>query len=147
LANPCVQDRLEQGAAQAQIISELLPQSRDSALSWARRPAAWEEYRPTHPAQAIALGRLISLRAMREYGLTLLEDGRIVDQLKAGKPWTTPKPALTFHLDIAGEKVRVEYTPEYFPSGATIQSLSSKTNSLRPPDSTVAVSFDVSGRA
>jgi hypothetical protein len=115
-----IQDRLSQGAGPALIIEELLPRSRDAALSWARRLAGWEENQPAYPAQVIALARLVSLRAMREYDLMLREDGRVVDRPRAGsKPWKTPKPALTFRLDVGGEEVCVAYTPGYFSNSGT----------------------------
>jgi hypothetical protein len=114
-----IQDRLGQGVAPAQIIEELLPRTRDAALSWARRLAGWEEYQQAYPTQVIALARLVSLRAMREHGLMLRDDGHVVDRPREGKPWKTPQPALTFRLNVGGEEVRVEYTPGYFPNSGT----------------------------
>jgi hypothetical protein len=114
-----IQDRLSQGLAPALIIEEMLPRSRDDALSWARRLAGWEEYQPAYPAQVIALARLVSLRAMREHGLMLREDGHVVDRPREGKPWKTPTPSLTFRLDVGGQEMRVAYTPGYFPNSGT----------------------------
>jgi len=39
----------------------------------------------------LALARIISQRAMREHGLTLRKDGRVVKQPAEGKGWKTPK--------------------------------------------------------
>jgi hypothetical protein len=111
-----IQGRLGQGTAPACVIEELLPRCRDGAVFWARCLAIWDEYRPAYPAQAVALARLISRRAMREHRLMLREDGRVVEQPREGKTWKTPPPALTFRLDVGGEEVRVEYTPGYFPN-------------------------------
>lgn len=114
-----IQERLDQQAVPATIIAEMLPQSRDGALSWGRRLAVWDDYRRQCPAQVIALARLISRRAMREHGLTLRKDGRVVVPLAEGKPWRTLKPTSTFPLTIAGEEVQVQYTPHYFPNDDT----------------------------
>jgi hypothetical protein len=114
-----IQEWLAHGVAPAVIIEELLPQSCDDAFCWARRLSGWEEYQRQYPAQVIALARVISQRAMRQFGLTLREDGRVVEQPEEGKPWKTPKPAALFRLEIGEEAVRVEYTPGYFPNADT----------------------------
>jgi hypothetical protein len=114
-----IQDRLNQGASPGAVIEEMLARSRDEALSWGRRLAGWDEYRRQYPAQAIALARVISLRAMREFGLTLRDDGRVVEKAREGKPRQTPKPAMTFRLMAEGEELRVQYTPGYFPNSGT----------------------------
>src|SRR5581483_8945296 len=72
-----IEKRLSQGVAPAVIIKEMLPRTRDRALSWGRRLAVWDEYCPEYPAQVVALARIISQRAMREHGLTLRKDGRV----------------------------------------------------------------------
>jgi hypothetical protein len=114
-----IQERLDQRAAPLAIIEEMVPRTRDGALSWGRRLAVWDDYQRDYPAQVVALARIISQRAMREHGLTLRKDGRLVKQPAEGKGWKTPSPAATFALTIGGEEVRVEYTPHYFPNDDT----------------------------
>lgn len=114
-----IQERLDQQAAPAVIAEEMMPRTRDGALSWGRRLAVWDEYGREYPAQVVALARIISQRAMREQGLTLRKDGRVVKQPAEGKGWKTPRPAASFTLPIGGEDVRVEYTPHYFPNDNT----------------------------
>lgn len=114
-----IQKRLNQQAAPAAIIEEMLPQSRDGALSWGRRLPVWDEYARQYPAQVISLARVISQRAMREHRLTLRKDGRVVERPAEERGWKTPKPAATFPLTIGGEEVQVHYTPQYFPNNDT----------------------------
>lgn len=114
-----IQERLDQGADPAAIIEEMLPQTRDGALSWGRRLALWDDYHREYPAQVVALARIISQRAMREHGLALRKDGRLVERPAEGKGWKTPRPAAVFPLSVGGEEVRVEYTPGYFPNDDT----------------------------
>jgi hypothetical protein len=114
-----IQDRLGQGATPARILAELLPRTKQSALSWGRSLAAWEEFRLGYSPQAIALARLNSVRGMRDFNLTLKPDGRVVERTAEGKKCKTPKPAAIFTLAIGGEEVRVEYTPGYFPNDDT----------------------------
>lgn len=113
-----IQARLSEGAYPPVLIEEMLPRTRDDALSWARHLSYWDEYQPHYPAQVIALARLVSRRSMREFRLTLRKDGRVVEQPREVKPWKTP-PAVTFSLELAGEPVRVHYTRGYFPDGVT----------------------------
>jgi hypothetical protein len=128
-----IQARLGQGAGPAIVIEELMPRTRDVAISWGRRLAGWDEYRHAFPDQVIALARLISLRAMRAFGLTLREDGRVVDRPREGKHWRTPEPSGTFPLTIRGEEVRVAYTPGYFPNASTdVVAFISPHDPLRP---------------
>lgn len=47
---------------------KMLPQTRDEALLRCRRLAVWDEYRPQYSAQAIAVARLISRRAIKRHG-------------------------------------------------------------------------------
>jgi hypothetical protein len=112
-----IQERLSQGASAIVVIEEMMPRTRDEALSWGRRLAVWDEYAPQYPAQAVALARIVSRRTMREFSLTLRDDGRVVEKSREPIPWQTPMPTLTFPLELAGEPVQVEYTPEYFPCG------------------------------
>jgi hypothetical protein len=112
-----IQERLRQGLVPQQVIEELLPLTRTDAVTWTRRLSAWEEYGEQFPAQVVALARIVSLLAMRAFGLSLSEDGRVVERLREGKPGRTPKPSLTFLLAVGGEEVRVEYTRDYFPCG------------------------------
>jgi hypothetical protein len=110
-----LQDRLGRSAAPARIIEDLLPRTRADAVAWVRRLPLWDEYRGQYPDQVVALARVISRRAMREFDLAIGEDGRVLERVREGTPWNTPAPALTFPLAVGGEEVRVEYTREYFP--------------------------------
>ena len=112
-----IEKRLSQGVAPAVLIKEMLPRTRDGALSWGRRQAVWDDYRREYPAQAVALARIISQRAMREHGLTLRKNGRVVKQPAEGKGWKPP--TAIFPLVIGGEELRVEYTAQYFPNDDT----------------------------
>jgi hypothetical protein len=111
-----IQERLSQGLTPQQVIEQLLPRTHGDAMTWAGRLPGWDEYRGQYPAQTVALARVISRRAMRTFGLTLSEDGRVVDGHHKGKPCPTPKPSLAFRLAIRGEELQVEYTPDYFPN-------------------------------
>jgi hypothetical protein len=113
-----IQECLSQGASAAVIIEEMMPQTRDEALRWARRLSGWDEYQRQYPAQIVSLARLISRRTMREFSLTLRADGRVVEKPRDVKPWKTP-PAVTFQLELADEPVQVQYTRGYFPDGFT----------------------------
>ncbi len=110
-----IRDRLGQAAIPAEVIEELLPCTRSRAVTWAQRLPAWDEYRGQYSDQAVALARVVSLRAMRAFALALSADGRVVGRSSENKPW--PTPTLRFVLRIGGEEVRVEYTPDYIPGG------------------------------
>jgi hypothetical protein len=111
-----IQERLGQGVRPAAIIEEMMPPTREEAFPWSCRLAGWDAYRNCFPAQAIALARLISRRAMKEFRWMMREDGRVVERRAERKGWKTPKPAASFPLMVGGEEVRVEYTKEYFPN-------------------------------
>jgi hypothetical protein len=95
------------------LIDQLMPALQRDAVTWARRLPHWDEYRRTHTDQAVSIARVVSRRAMREFGLALSEDGRVVDRYAKA-----PSPAreLTFLLAIDGQKVQVTYTTSYFPT-------------------------------
>jgi hypothetical protein len=112
-----IQERLRQGLGPQQVIEELLPVTPTDAVTWARRLPGWEEYGGQFPTQVVALARVVSLRAMRAFSLSLSEDGRVLGRRKEVRPWQPPKPSLTFRLVVGGEEVQVEYTRDYFPEG------------------------------
>lgn len=114
-----IQGRLNQQTAPCAVIEEMMPRTRGEALSWGRRLPVWDEYCRDYPAQVVALARIISQRAMREHGLMLRKDGRVVKLPAESKGCKTPRPAAVFSLSVGGEEVRVEYTPGYFPSDDT----------------------------
>jgi len=114
-----IDERLNHSAAPPAIIKEMSPRSRDEAVSWGRRLTGWEEHLHAFPAQAVALARVISRRAMQQYRLVLREDGRVVGRPGEGRPWKTPRPDVTFRLAIDGGEVQVEYTKQYFPNSGT----------------------------
>jgi hypothetical protein len=91
------------------VISELMP--RTGAIRWAQRLPHWDEFRGQFSDQAIGIARIVSRRAMREHGLILTDDGRVVER----RSYTAPTPSATFRLDIAGQSVEVAYTADYYP--------------------------------
>ena len=114
-----IQERLNEGAAPATVIEEMLPKSRDEAVFWGRRLPGWEEYQNDFPAQVVAMARVISRRAMQQYRLILREDGRVAERRVEGKGWKTPLPAAAFSLTVGGEEIHVTYTRDYFPYSDT----------------------------
>jgi hypothetical protein len=113
-----IQERLSNGHALKEVIEDFQPHNSADAAIWCRRLPAWDEYRGQYSPQVVSVARIISLRAMRTHGLMLSEDGRAVKKPSyIATPWLTPEPSLTFCLTIRGEQLRVEYTPDYFPTG------------------------------
>lgn len=96
------------------LIERLIPLARSDAITWARRLTHWDEYRGQHTDQVVAVARVISRRAMREFGLAITEDGRVVE-CNRQTPRSEPKPEMTFPVVVAGQEVQVQYTPSYFP--------------------------------
>jgi hypothetical protein len=107
-----IQARLAQQPP-TQIIEELSPRTRTDAVSWARRLPLWDDFSRDITNQAIAVARVISRRAMREYGLTFDSDGRVGEQ----KPLSSSpeRPTRIFHMKIGEETVEVRYVRRYFP--------------------------------
>jgi hypothetical protein len=114
-----IQERLSEGLVPQQVIEELSPSTRADAVTWIRRLSIWAEYTEQFPVQTVAIARLISQRARREFSLKLTEDGRVIDSQHQGPSWQTPRPTSKFRLKLQGEEVGVEYTPYYFPDGRT----------------------------
>jgi hypothetical protein len=114
-------DSLSQGIPPTRLIEELLPRTRADALAWARRLPLWDEYRGQFSDQVVALARVISRRAMKAFHLSLTEDGRLRQPHAEGKALPAPQPSLTFSLTINGEKIRVEYTHNYFPRSGDLK--------------------------
>jgi len=110
----------------SQIIEAMLPQTSSGALTWARRLSGWGEY--PFPAQVIGLARVISQRSMREFGLKLSEDGRVVDQ--RCQPGPTGKPEWSFRLAVAGEELSVKYRSDYFPGIDLVSFVADKPHGL-----------------
>jgi len=113
-----IQERLSQGATPAAIIEEMMPHTREEAFTWSCRLPGWDEYQNRFPAQAVALARLVSRRAMKEYRLMIREDGRVVERPAERKGWKTPPPDIVFPLVVGGEEVQIRYTTGYFPNSA-----------------------------
>src|SRR6266542_436573 len=111
-----IKDRLSQGASPTQVIEAFLPRLRADALAWARRLSLWVEYRGQFPAQVVGIARVLSLRAMRQFGLHLNEDGHVVPEQGQMSARPTAEPRLCFPLRVRDEEVRVEYAPHYFPN-------------------------------
>src|ERR1700722_14222915 len=95
-----IQERMSQGLGPQQVIEELLPLTRTDAVTWLRRLSIWAEYAEQFPVQTVALARLISPRARREFSLKLTEDGRVIDSKHQGPPCQTPRPTKKFRLSI-----------------------------------------------
>ena len=96
------------------LIDELMPQFPVDAIRWLRHLTVWDGFRGQFPDQAIAIVRIVSHRAKREFGLSVTNDGRVVEEVKA--PRINPAPDDTFTLTIDGQPVKVEYTESYFPA-------------------------------
>jgi hypothetical protein len=112
------------GQSLSHIIESLLP--RETPVTWARRLSGWEDY--SFPAQVIAVARIISQRAMKENGLKLTEDGRVVS--RDAKVRMDPKPERTFQIAVGDEQLTVEYTPDYFPGKDLLSFVSTKPHCL-----------------
>jgi hypothetical protein len=95
------------------LIDELMPGFPIEALTWARRLSHWDEFRGQFSDQAIGVARVVSRRAMREFGLAISDDGCVVD-FNSRPVKIDPKPELTFTLRIAEQPVQVAYTRSYF---------------------------------
>jgi hypothetical protein len=108
-----IQALLNQGAPPLRLIADLRPRTRAEAIAWARRLTAWDEERGRYPDQAVALTRLISRHALRAFGLTVSEDGRVIER-PAEAGWSAPPQS--FSLAVRDQEVRVEYTPAYSPA-------------------------------
>jgi hypothetical protein len=104
-----IRDRLDAGVAPVAVIEEMLPQTREGAVTWAGRLPGWAEYH--FPDHVTATARLISRRAMKEHGLALSEDGRVVERPHEGRR-NAPSAARAFLL--MDGQVRAEYAPGYF---------------------------------
>jgi hypothetical protein len=118
-----IEHRLK-GQSLSHIIETLLP--RETPITWARRLSGWDEY--PFPAQVKAIARIISQRAMKENGLRLTEDGRVVS--RDAKVRMDPKPERTFTLAIADEQLTVEYTSDYYPGKDLLSFVSPKPHCL-----------------
>ncbi|MBA4067187.1 MAG: hypothetical protein C0501_26475 [Isosphaera sp.] len=103
-----IQARLD--SPPADLVADFLPRTREEAVGWARRLAAWDEYRDRFPGRAVALARLVSRRAMREHGLEVTADGRVADR----SPTRAREPEASLTFPLLGGEVRAEYTPGYF---------------------------------
>src|SRR5262249_18699152 len=109
-----------QRAAPAQIIADLLPQTRPGALTWAQRLPGWDEYRKQFSGQVIAIARVVSKRSMRLHGLAFDDEGRVVDSRSLIERNTHhQKASRYFPLRIGDDTVTVEYTPGYFVKAGT----------------------------
>ena len=118
-----IEHRLK-GQSLSHIIESLLP--RETPITWARRLSGWDEY--AFPSQVKAVARIISQRAMKENGLKLTEDGRVVN--RDAKPRMDPKPERTFQVAIADEQLTVEFTPDYYPGKDLLSFVSPKPHCL-----------------
>lgn len=93
------------------LIDALSPQSQHQAVTWARRLPLWDEYRGEYPAQAVALARAVSRRAMREFGLVFDAEGRVVEKEQGRRKEPQTK---TWTMQIGEETIEVRHTPHYF---------------------------------
>lgn len=99
------------------IIDELMPEFPVDAIRWVRHLTVWDGFRGQFPDQAIAIARVISHRAKREFGITVTNDGRVIEgDVKPAR--TNPAPDEIFTLTINGQPVKVDYTESYFPAVA-----------------------------
>lgn len=113
------------------LIDELMPQFPVDAICWVRHLTVWDGFRGQFPDQAIAIARVISHRAKREFGLSVTNDGRVIEGEE--KPRINPAPDETFTLSIDGHPVKVDYTAWYFPALAKDSfQFSAESNPLSP---------------
>jgi hypothetical protein len=112
-----IRDRLAQGTAPTTVIEELAPQSPVTALALGRRLPLWDEARGEFSSQVVAIARILSRRGMAQYGLSFDSTGRVVEK-RVLHPGASAKhlPTRRFPLTVAGQEVRVEYIPDYFPN-------------------------------
>ena len=109
------------------IIERLRPQTFQHAMTWARRLPLWEDFQGS--AQAIAVARLISRRAMKEHQLAFDAEGRVIDESKK----STAKPRTrSFPMQLDEDTIEVRYQPTYM-AGTDLFSFIGKKIEL-PPD-------------
>jgi hypothetical protein len=113
-----IRDRLTRGEEPLAVVQAVSPCVRHDAVAWVRRLSVWEEYRGEFPDQVVAIARTVSRRAMRSFGLSISEDGRILDSAQQ-RTGPAPQPTERFSLAVNGETLRVAYTPDYFPRAGT----------------------------
>jgi hypothetical protein len=109
-----IQDALNRPTDVLALIEQFSPLSLPGAMIWARRRPVWDEYRGQFPDQVIDIARVISRRAMREFGLSFSEDGRVLTIRSETERTDSPCPADVFRLTVRGEPITVEYTPDYY---------------------------------
>lgn len=126
-----IQDRLAQDDV-LPIIEQSMPRTLTDAITWARCLPFWEEFKGQFPDQAIAVARVLSRRAMKEFGLAFDDQGRVVEKKHIKRAAHVGKPTSTFPLQIAEETVQVEYTEQYFPNSST-DSFSFIGQPIEPP--------------
>jgi hypothetical protein len=97
------------------LIEQSMPLFHADAVAWARRLPLWDEYRGQYSDQVISLARIISQRAMREFGLALTEDGRVIDRYQQ-LPRSPRAVELAFPLVVGGKEVQVQYSLSDLPS-------------------------------
>src|SRR5205085_10724653 len=102
-------DRLAQGDAPTDLTGELLPKTRAEAVTWARRLPLWEEHRSEFGPRAVAVARIVSKRAMRQFGLVFDAEGRVVEESRQTPGGFKEPPAVTFPLTVGGEVIEVRY--------------------------------------
>ncbi|HZZ77136.1 MAG TPA: hypothetical protein VFE62_01375 [Gemmataceae bacterium] len=107
------------------MIDELTPDFPAQGVKWAQCLSYWEAFRGQFPDQAVAIARVISKRAMREFGLAFDSEGRVVEK-NAG---AGAEPETVFTLEVYGKPVEVshQYSPR---TGSDSVSFSAADNPL-----------------
>jgi hypothetical protein len=110
-----IQEALNRPTDVLPLIEQFVPRTLPDAMIWAGRRPVWDEYRGQFPDQVIDIARVISRRAMREFGLSFSEDGRVLKPRTRAERSQPPGPTEVFRLSVRGEPVKVEYKPDYMP--------------------------------
>jgi hypothetical protein len=96
------------------IIDSLTPMSRIEVLKWARCLPLDPGSADTNGPQVVGIARTIAKRAMREHGLWLTEDGRMIG---AHKP-SRPDPKRDFMRPFAGEEIDLGFQRDDYLRGS-----------------------------
>jgi hypothetical protein len=112
-----IQDGVAQNPDPLPLIEQLAARTPADAIQWARRLPLWDDFRGQYPGNVVAVARLISRRAMKEFRLVFDAEGRVVEEKEIRPGVPEPRPT-TFPLQIGDETVEVRYTHDYLPNAA-----------------------------
>jgi hypothetical protein len=128
-----IRSRIDSAADPVAIINELTPRTRPDAVKWARRLPLYDEFAAIYGKQVVGLARTIAKRALRQQGLRVTEDGRIIEEVGLRPRRSDAKPTRAFLLPIRDSEVKVEYTRNYFPHTDQDAFYFVRVDYVRPP--------------